>query len=655
MAKIYKRYCVLGLCFWFVVCAGLAQAEAAAGLGTKAVTGKDNMQPNSKRSFLNALLALPGLSRAAVSPNGAWVSWTWFRTAPVGEVYLAPTDGSAAPIRMTRGSQDTMLVGWSMDSKSLLVSQDKDGDERDQLFRLDINKPMQMVALTEPHPHYFLSGGDLSPDGRFLVYGANYDFAAGKEIEPTWVYKHDLKTGTRKVLARPEKAGAGVPELNPQGTLILYSRMDLDPSGQQIWLVDSNGGNDREILNFGAKVKVDASWFPDGRRILFLAEKKSYKRLGVYDTSDGKMRWLIDNPKRNLEGAFVPFGSDRAVVLEVVNARVRASFLDPASGLESFLPEVSGNLIPLAPTAGGLWVGEYYSSTEPANLISFLPADLNQGKITALTDLWKRTSLRPQDLTPARELSWKSRDGMVIHGWFYPARQPLGTIVLVHGGPTAHSEDALDIEIQYYVSRGFNVLDPNYRGSTGYNLEFQEAIKKDGWGGAEQDDIRAGIEKLIAEGLALPGKVAITGTSYGGYSSWWAITHFPTEIVAAAAPICGMTDLVVDYNTTRPDLRPYSEEMMGGSPASVPERYRQRSPINYLGDIKGKLLIVQGGRDPNVTPKNVSEARKVLDSHGIKYSVLSFGDEGHGISKVKNQRRLYEKIADFFQAAFTAD
>src|SRR5207244_3988563 len=157
-------------------------------------------------------------------------------------------------------------------------------------------------------------------------------------------------------------------------------------------------------------------------------------------------------------------------------------------------------------------------------------------------------------------------DGKEICGWLYRAGKPRGTVVHVHGGPTGHSEDDLDIEIQYLVSQGFNVLDPNYRGSTGYGLPFQESIKEDGWGGREQQDIKAGIQALFDAGIAHGGKVGMTGTSYGGYSSWYAITHWSPVMVAAAAPICGMTDLVVDYETTRPDLRPYSEEMMGGSP-----------------------------------------------------------------------------------------
>jgi dipeptidyl aminopeptidase/acylaminoacyl peptidase len=144
----------------------------------------------------------------------------------------------------------------------------------------------------------------------------------------------------------------------------------------------------------------------------------------------------------------------------------------------------------------------------------------------------------------------------------------------------------------------------------------------------------------------------VTGTSYGGYSSWCAITRWPTDIVAAAAPVCGMTDLVVDYQTTRPDLRPYSEEMLGGSPEQIPQKYYERSPINFVHNIKGKLLIVQGGRDPNVTPENVRAVRAALERAGIPYELLVFEDEGHGISRPANQKTLYLRLVEFFSGAF---
>jgi dipeptidyl aminopeptidase/acylaminoacyl peptidase len=113
-----------------------------------------------------------------------------------------------------------------------------------------------------------------------------------------------------------------------------------------------------------------------------------------------------------------------------------------------------------------------------------------------------------------------------------------------------------------------------------------------------------------------------------------------------------MTDLVVDYESTRPDLRPYSEEMIGGRPDQVPQRYYERSPANFAGNIKGKLLIVQGLQDPNVTPKNVSAVEEALRRAGVPYELLAFEDEGHGIYRSKNRRVLYPRLAQFFEEAF---
>jgi dipeptidyl aminopeptidase/acylaminoacyl peptidase len=94
--------------------------------------------------------------------------------------------------------------------------------------------------------------------------------------------------------------------------------------------------------------------------------------------------------------------------------------------------------------------------------------------------------------------------------------------------------------------------------------------------------------------------------------------------------------------------------MLGGTPSQVPERYRERSPIHFVANIKGALLIVQGARDPNVTPKNVNSVRAALDAAKIRYDTLVFDDEGHGISRPANQKRLFLALADFFREAFGA-
>lgn len=613
----------------------------------------------SPQEFLDALLNIPGLVNPQVSPDGKWVAWTWVRVGPAADVFLAPTDGSRSPIRLTETPENTFVVSWTPDSQAIIVEEDKGGDERVRLFRVEIERPGVMIPLTEPSPNYYIRGGQLHPNGRWLIYGANYDFEKSQEIEPTLIYRHDIVTGERVVLARPQRGGYIVPKLNLQGTHILYSRKDLHPAGTQIWLVAIDGQSDQEILNFGPTAKIEASWFPDGQRVLFLAEAKTHRRLGIWEMRTGQITWLLDDPQRNIEYAFVPANSSKIVLIEIAQARVRSSLLDPQTHKEFVLPKIEGNLIPLAPCnpQETEWIGEYYSARQPADLVRFSLDAIHPERFVSLTRIWERTSVRPQDLTPAEEIRWRSVDNLEIQGWLYRSRapKPKGTIVYIHGGPTAHSEDRFSVQIQFFVSQGFHVFDPNYRGSTGFGLAFQEKIKEDGWGGREQDDIRTGIEHLIKLGIAQPSKVGVTGTSYGGYSCWCAITRWPPEIVAAAAPICGMTDLVVDYQTTRPDLRPYSEEMMGGSPEQVPHKYYERSPINFVQNIRGKLLIVQGARDPNVTPENVRAVRAALDRAGIPYEVLIFDDEGHGIIRPSNQKTLYLRLADFFTRAFQGD
>ncbi len=603
--------------------------------------------------LLDALLGLPKLYTPKVSPNGLWVAWTWYGVGPAADVYVAPTDGSAPPFHLSNTDENTVLVAWTLDSSAVLVRQDQGGNERAQLFRINLNDPTIMQPLTEEDPNYFLRGGQLHPNGHWLIYGANVDPQSGEEIEPTVIYRQDLESGERLPLAQPTRGNYVMPMLNDQGTHVLYNRNERNPAGQQLWLVGIDGTDDHEIVNAGDDRKVFGAWFPDGERVVCIAETETHRKLGMWDRVNDELSWWLDEAGVNIEAAFVPRNSDKMVLVEVRSATSHASFVDLQSGVGISLPDLPGSLTPLQPIGHNAWVGVNSSATQPTDIVRFLLNDVRPEAFVSLTRVWERTDLRPEDLVPAEDFRWQSADGLEIQGWLYRAQgQTQGTILHVHGGPTHHDEDAFDAEVQFYVSQGFNVMTPNYRGSTGFSLVYQEAIKQDGWGGREQDDIRTGAEALIAAGIAERGKVGVTGTSYGGYSSWCQITHSPLDIIAAAAPVCGMTDLVVDYETTRPDLRPLSEEMLGGRPDQVPERYRERSPINFVQNIQGALLIVQGLRDPNVTPQNVSEVTHALQDAGVEYQLLTFEDEGHGIRRPHNQRTMYARLAAFFAEVF---
>lgn len=638
------------------------------------------MQTFDKRTFLKQLLSLPTVLDGHLSPDARWVAFRWYRIHENVDVFLVPTDGSIPPVELSHTPEYTELVSWTADSRAVILAEDHDGDEHVRLFRVDLNldaqgrpHPSPMQPLTEDAPPYFIRGGSLSPDGSTLYYGANYDFHSSTVIEPTWIYRHDLRTNQRIPIARPSKPAYTHPMLNLAGTHLLFATKEHHPAGMQIHLVDVRGEQDREILNFGDRVKVFARWLSDSEHILFLSEStrpelagvQQHMSLGLYHWPTGKHHWLIDDPRRSLENAWAsPHGA--IIVDELKEATHYASIIEPpvagwkalgAQGLsEARFPTPRGNLLPLGRAADGAWVALYYASNVPTELVR-LEAQPSMGEeqaisMKSLTRVWEHTSLSPEMLAAAESFHWHSEDGLRIQGWLYRARpNPRRAVIYVHGGPSAHSEDKINAEIQYFVAQGFNVLDVNYRGSTGFGLKFRELIKEDGWGGREQVDIARGAQALIQAGLAEPGTVGVTGTSYGGYSSWFLITHYPPEVIAAAAPICGMTDLVIDYETTRPDLRPYSEEMIGGSPTQVPQRYYERSPIHFVRNIRGKLLIVQGGKDPNVTPENMRQVVKRLQEAKIPYEQLVFEDEGHGIYRLKNQETLYMRLAEFFDAA----
>src|SRR5262249_26213130 len=155
----------------------------------------------------------------------------------------------------------------------------------------------------------------------------------------------------------------------------LYHRHDADPRGSQVWLVDIEGREDREIVSFGPNVRCVATWFADAERVLVLVTAPTHERAGLYDPRDGSMRWLAHDPDRVGEGV-LPSHDGRAVMLiEAREARVGASLLDLASGRETPVPPTDASLMPVGALPGGDWIGVRYGSTAASEIVRFSPRD----------------------------------------------------------------------------------------------------------------------------------------------------------------------------------------------------------------------------------------------------------------------------------------
>lgn len=579
-----------------------------------------------------------------VSKDGKWLAWSWSGVTDTADGWIVPTDGSASPRRVTDGKDHFFVNGISDDGRTLILAQGKGGNEHDRLFRLDLGADAKPIPLTPEQSDHYVFGGTIAADGHSLLYTADYDYDAGKPADGSRLYVQDLANGARRIIARAQSVVDRTPEISPDGSRVLYHRGDLHPAGTQIWLAQWDGSGDREIYNAGDRMRARGHWLDDDH-VLLLAETETHMRLGVLEIDSGDIDWIVDDPARGLEDVIVGHDGSAAMLVEFTDGRLTPWLLDLETSAARLVDLPGRSILPLQQCPDGSWIVESYTSAGPH---VFLRLDPATGAVTVLA-----SQPETRSYVAAEDFRWASSDGEKVQGWLYePAGESRGLVVWVHGGPTWHSEDWVNPVLQFLVQAGFTVLDPNYRGSTGFGRRFRELIKEDGWGGREQDDIRAGIEALIAAGKARHGRIGVAGLSYGGYSSWVAITRF-ADLVDAACPICGMYELGIDYhNTEMPHGRAYSEEMMGGTPEAFPERYFNASPKNFVDRIKGRLMIVHGLADSNVSPANTDLAIKDLDARRIPYRLLTFPDEGHGIYKAGNRARWLAEMADFFAEAF---
>ena len=278
--------------------------------------------------------------------------------------------------------------------------------------------------------------------------------------------------------------------------------------------------------------------------------------------------------------------------------------------------------------------------------------DSIQKKLTKLAELspW----LNPEKMAEMKPIKYRSRDGLVIHGYLtLPAslkgKRPknLPVVVNPHGGPWARDEWGFNPEVQFLANRGYAVLQMNYRGSTGYGKKFWEASFKQ-WGLKMQDDISDGVNWLIKQGIADPKRIAIYGGSYGGYATLAGLTFTP-DLYACGIDYVGVSNLFTFIKSIPPYWKPYLDMFseMVGDPARDKELFEKTSPLYHADKIKVPLLIAQGAKDPRV---NINESNQMVDAlrkRGINVPYLVKDDEGHGFRNEENRFEFYEAMENF--------
>jgi dipeptidyl aminopeptidase/acylaminoacyl peptidase len=248
-------------------------------------------------------------------------------------------------------------------------------------------------------------------------------------------------------------------------------------------------------------------------------------------------------------------------------------------------------------------------------------------------------------------IQYESRDGLQIRGYLTLPRgvdaKKLPLIVNPHGGPWARDSWGFNPEIQFLASRGYAVLQMNFRGSTGFGRKFMEASFGQ-WGLTMQDDVSDGVAWAVDQGIADPERVAIYGGSYGGYATLAGLTKTP-ELYACGISYVGVSNLFTWIEAIPPYWKPYLEMMyeMVGHPERDAERFRETSPLFQADRIAAPLFVAQGANDPRVRKEESDQIVEALGKRGIQVEYMVKDNEGHGFQNEENRFDFYRTMERF--------
>jgi dipeptidyl aminopeptidase/acylaminoacyl peptidase len=267
-----------------------------------------------------------------------------------------------------------------------------------------------------------------------------------------------------------------------------------------------------------------------------------------------------------------------------------------------------------------------------------------------------RPWIKPEQMGTVKVVRYKSRDGLEIPSYLTlppgKASTKLPLIVWVHGGPWARDDWGWDRDAQFFASRGYAVLQPNYRGSTGFGRKHLVSSLKQ-LGQSMQDDVTDGVRHLIAEGIVDPARVCIGGGSYGGYATMMGLVKEP-DLFKCGINVVGVVDLswwidlgYTDFNSSDPEASGKYLKATIGDPSADKEMMRKYSPRLHADQIKAPVLIIHGGGDVRVPIAHAEGMRDALKAAGKPYEWLVFPEEGHGFVKAENLTTYYTTMEEF--------
>jgi dipeptidyl aminopeptidase/acylaminoacyl peptidase len=577
------------------------------------------------------LLSTVRLGGASWSPDGQQILYTG-NASGRPNLWLMNADGTRA--RQLLRSDDGQWQGvWSKDGESIVYQQDRGGDEMYDLYTVaatggEPRALTQTDQISESNPRF-------SPDGKLLAFQHKEKQGSSINLAVMDWSTHQVRLLTHE---KDPKRSWEIAVWSPDGKTLYANRGDLHEDSS-VWSVDVATGAAHELTpHTGNQLIATSSVSPDGKTLLIGSNgKDGYSNVALLDLTTLQKKWITDTQWEAQPGSFAPSGDLFTWSLNA-DGRTSIHFTDARTSKEipRAIPEglnyENGTPTPFARNGQLLFV--HQDSTHAPN---FYVLGLH-GAPVQITHV-ESAGLRKAVLPPAQLVHYASFDGKVISAFLAipfnlkrNGSNPL--IVLPHGGPTGQVVDSFSPRIIALVSRGYTVIAPNVRGSTGYGVAFEKANYQDLGGGDLQDEIY-GVKFMEATGYIHQKKVGITGGSYGGFMTLMAIGKVP-DVWAAAVEEYGIIDWMTMLQHSDPLLQEYEKSLLG-DPVKDRAKYEAASPIQFLRKEHAPLLVMQGERDIRVPREEAAQVVDILKNEGRTVDVVYYPQEGHGFMKREDQ------------------
>jgi dipeptidyl aminopeptidase/acylaminoacyl peptidase len=651
-----------------IIFANLLLAPVALAQPASAVRAKASSSPMD--NVIATLSAGKNFDQTAISPDGKQVAWV--ENSKEGSAIFISVIGGGTPRHITAGGRSESAVAWSPDSKQITFLSDAGNPGQPQVYVANAagGSPRKLTSVKG-----FLAAPGWSPDGKTIafLFTENAERAAGPLVAKkpqTGVIKEAV---TEQRLALIDAAGGKFRQISP-ADMYVYE-YDWSPDGKnfvttaahgngddnwyvaQIYTIPAAGGEMKSIYTppIDSQIAVPA-WSPDGKSVAFISGIMSDEPavggdIFIVPAQGGQAKNVTPGMKASASwltwtnGGKILFGED-------VDGDSGIATVDPTSGAIATLTRDAGEL-----NANG-W-GTAVSLAADGNTSSVIrqslahPPQIWAGPIGE----WKQITSRNAALKPtwgeAKSIHWQN-DGFNLQGWLlYPANfnandatKKYPMVVQVHGGPSSMQHSAWPGPHSFGVALsgvGYFVFMPNPRGSFGQGEAFTRANVKD-FGYGDFRDIMTGVDQALKQAPIDEHRLGITGWSYGGYMTMWAVTQ--TNRFAAAVAGAGLANFQSYYGENQIDK--WMVPFFGATVYDDPQVYAKSSPITFIKNARTPTLVLVGDSDGECPTPQSYEFWHALKTLGTETELVVYEHEGHMFVDPAHQRDVIERVAAWF-------